>query len=114
MAFTQYLGYSAREGLKPHVLSWNSTAAIFLFKIRWVTHIKNPRSVQRERLKKLYNFAIRYLAHVIHWYHTCIQRKELLLICGSIRFLEHESAFVLLQKCTLNYCTFFAISNIIL
>ena len=109
MVCTQYLGYSVREGLKPHVPSWNSTAAISLFEIRRVTHIKNPRSVQRKKIKKLYSFAIRYLAHVIHWYHTCIQRKELLLISGSIRFLEHETAFVWLQK-----CTFFTINNIIL
>ena len=44
----QDLGYSVREGLTPHVLSWNSTAAISLFKIRRVTHIKKSRSVQRK------------------------------------------------------------------
>ena len=37
-----------------------------------------------------------------------------MLICSSIRFIEHKSAFVWLQKRTLNYCTYFAITNIIL
>ena len=111
---TLYLGYFVRQGCKPHVLSWNSTTAISLLRIRRVTQIKKTRSVQWKKLKKLYNFPIRYLAHIIHWYHKCIQRKELVLICSSIRFREHKSAFVWLQKCTLNYCTYFAISNIIL
>ena len=114
LSHTLYLGYSARQGCKPHVLSCNSTAAISLFKIRRVTHIKKTRSVQWKKLKKGYNFPIRYLAHIIHWYHKCIQRKELVLICSSIRFIEHESAFVWLQKRTLNYCTYFAFSNIIM
>ena len=96
------------------MLSWNSTAAISLFKIRRVTHIKKTRSVQWKKYKKRYNFLIRYLAHIIHWYHKCTQRKELVLICSSICFIEHESAFVWLQKRTLNYCTYFASSNIIL
>ena len=37
-----------------------------------------------------------------------------MLICSSICFIEHGSAFVWLQKRTLNYCTYFAITNIIL
>ena len=108
---TLYLGYSVRQGCKPHVLSWNSTAAISLLKIRRVTQIKKNRSVQWKKLKKMYNFPIRYLAHIIHWYDKCIQRREPVLICSSIRFIEHESAFVWLQKRTLNYCTYFAISH---
>ena len=111
---TLYLGYSVRQGGKPHVLSYNSTAAVSLFKIRRVTHIKKNHSVQWKKLKKWYNFPIRYLAHIIHWYHKRIQRKELVLICSSICFIEHGSAFVWLQKRTLNYCTYFAITNIIL
>ena len=61
----------------------------------------------------MFIFPIRYLVHIIHWYHKCIQRKEILLICSSIHFIAHGGTFVWLQKCTLNYCTFFAISNII-
>ena len=75
-------------------------AAISLFKIRSVTHIKKTRSVQKKKFKKMYNFPIRCLAHAIHWYHKCIQRNELLLICSrpSIHLIEHESAFVWLQN----------------
>ena len=79
------------------MLLWNCTAAISILKIRRVTHISIPSSVRWQKLKN-YNFPISYLAHIIHWYHKCIQRKELVLICSSIRFIEHESAFVWLQK----------------
>ena len=64
-----------------------------------------------EEIKKK---CIIFLAHIILWYHKCIQRKDIVVICSSIRFIEHESAFVWLQKGNLNYCTYFAISNIIL
>ena len=70
-----YLSYSVREGCKSHVLSWNSIAAISLFKIRRVTHIKKPVVFKRKKMKKKYNFPIPYLVHVIHWYHKCIYGK---------------------------------------
>ena len=82
-----------------------------LFKIRGVTHHSTPRSVQWKKLKTLYIIPIRHLAHSIHWYHKCFQRTELVLICTSIPFIEHESAH---EKRTYNYCTYFAISNFIL
>ena len=62
MSCTQYLGYSIRQGCKPHVLSWNATVGIALVKIRKVTHNSTLRSVQRDKFKKMYNFPIRYPA----------------------------------------------------
>ena len=53
MSCTQYLGYSVRQGFKPHVLSWNSTGAISLFRIRRVTHISTPRGDQSKQLKNV-------------------------------------------------------------
>ena len=81
------------------------------FKFVGLHVITNHVVFKGRNLKKIYNFPLCYLAHVIDLYDKCIQRKALLLICSSIRFIEQGSAFVWLQKCTFNYCTFFVNSN---
>ena len=45
MPFTQYRGYSVGKGCKPHLLSWDATAAIALLKICRVKQNSTPHSV---------------------------------------------------------------------
>ena len=45
MSCTQYIGYFVGQGCKPHVLSWNATAAILLVKICRVTQNSTLRGV---------------------------------------------------------------------
>ena len=71
------------------VILFNFKAAISLFAIHRVTPICTLSSVQREKYI-FFRFPILDLGHTIREHHKCIQRQELLLICNSIYFIEHE------------------------